>query len=196
MINLLNSAAQKEHHAARTNLRLRGYLVLLLATFIGVVLIYGSGLFLTINERATANTQTTANSQLTAQYAPVRAKADAFAANLRTAKAILSQEVLYSDMITKIANTLPANTVLSSLALNQQTLKKPITLAARVKAKQDAIVLKSTLENSPLFESVNINNISEENIADTETNQTKISHPVIVTISMTLSHGQPGSLLP
>lgn len=196
MINLLNSTAQKEHRAARTNLRLRGYLVLLLATLLGVAAIFGGGLFLTLNERSTANAQSTENSQLTAQYAPIRAKADTFAANLRTAKAILSQEVLYSDMITKIASTLPANTVLSSLVLNQQTLKKPIMLTARVKTKDDAIVLKSTLENSTLFENVNINNISEENIADTETNQTKISHPVIVTISMTISHGQPGSLLP
>lgn len=196
MINLLSNDTQRQHRAARMNLKLRGYLVLLLATLIGVVVIFGGGYFLTLNERAVAKDQVAQNDQLTAQYAPVRERANTFASNLTIAKAILSQEVLYSDMISKIAATLPSSAILSSLALDQETFTEPVTFTARVVTKSDAIILKTTLENSPLFEDVNINSINEEEIVNTETNQTKISHPVIVTISTTFTKGVAGSFLP
>lgn len=195
MINLLNNDEKNQYRAARLNLKLRGYFAFLSVTLLLVAGIFAGGLMLTLNERKIAEQESATNNELVEKYAPVSAQANSFTDNLKIAKLILSQEVLYSDMITRIAEALPSNAILTSLALDQQTLQKPITLNARVKSKDDAIILKTKLEESILFESVNINSIIEEDTSKEE-NLTKKAHPVLVTITMTITKGEEGSLLP
>ena len=195
MINLLDIETQRHYRAARLNLKLRGYLTLLLVTLLAIVVAFASGVYLTRSERAVADRELAQGEQSVASYAKVKKEAEDFSSNLKIAKAILSQEVLYSDMIVQIARTLPSSAVLSSLVLDQATLHKPITLAARVKTKDDAVVLKNTLEDSPLFESVNLNSINEQPVTPS-TKGTPRTYPVVVTLSMNVTKGKPGSLLP
>lgn len=195
MINLLDTETQRHYRAARLNLKLRGYLTLLLATLVAIVLLFGFGVYLTRAERAVADQELAEGERSVARYASVRKEAENFSDNLKIAKSILGQEVLYSDMIIQIARTLPNSAVLSSLALDQATLQKPITLAARVKTKEDAVTLKNTLEDSPLFEKVNLNSINEQPVQPTTKGIARI-YPVTVTLSMNATKGKPGSLLP
>lgn len=196
VINLLSSDTQKQLRAAHLNLRLRNYTLLLSAALIGVAAIFGGGYFLTLNDRKLAEEQLRSNEQRTAEYAHVRQQAEEYAADLKIAKSILSQEVLYSDMIIAIAKTLPENSVLEALTLDRQTLQKPVALSARVKNENSPIDLKLALERSPIFEDVSINNVTTENVSPEEKNQTKKALPVTVQLTVTFTKGQPGSLLP
>lgn len=196
MINLLSPGSQKQYRAARLNLRLRNYLIVFSCVTLAIAGTFGAGVYLTTQERTAAEKQYQEREQSLAAYSSVKSEAESFADNLKTAKSILSQEVRYSDMVTRIASTLPPDAVLGSLTLDQATISKPVAFNARVKTKDGAISLKTTLEASPLFENVNINNIIEEKIESTEKNTIKRDFPVVVTISLTFSKGQPGSLIP
>lgn len=190
MINLLSIEAQRQHRAARLNLQLRTYVVGLLVTLLLVLGMFGGGLFLTMRERAAFESELASHRAETTSYQNVRNQATAFAANLKIAKTILSQEILYSDLITRIASTLPSSAVLTALALGGDTVTttQQLTLNARVKTKEDAIVLKNTLEASPLFENVNLNTITQDPPSNgTQDNRIVRDFPVVVTISVTQS---------
>lgn len=195
MINLLDAESLKRYRAARLNVRLRKYVILLLTTLLIVVVSFAGGVFISLGERSAAEADIAANQQALTQFADTKKEAENFSENLKIAKSILNQEVLYSDMIVQIARTLPNTAILSSLSLDQETLKKPLVLVGRVSTKDDAIILKNTLETSPLFESVNLNSINEQPITKTSSETVK-KYPVIVTLSMNASKGTPGSLLP
>lgn len=196
MINLLSTPQQHTYQAARLNLKLRNYLLLSLVLFAIVAAIFGGGLYLTLADRSAAEALYQERQNSLAEYDGVKSEAESFVSDLKIAKAILSQEVRYSDLIVKISQTLPANTVLNSLALDKATLSKPLTLSARVASKSDAVSLKTTLESSPLFDGVNINSVIEEPVSEAELNPIRIKYPVSVTLSMNVTKGQPGSLLP
>jgi Tfp pilus assembly protein PilN len=168
---------------------------MLLVTLLVIVASFGGGVYLTREERGLAEQELSAGEQSVARYGKVKKEAEDFSANLTIAKSILSQEVLYSDMIVQIARTLPGSAVLSSLRLDQATLQKPIVLAARVRTKDDAVTLKNTLEESPLFEKVNLNSINEQPITPATAGIAR-TYPVVVALSMNVTKGQPGSLMP
>lgn len=196
MINLLSTPQQHIYRAARLNLKLRSYLLLSLALFAVIAAIFGGGLYLTLVDRSAAESLYQERKQSLAEYDSVKAEAESFASDLKIAKSILSQEVRYSDLIVKVSQTLPADAVLNSLILDKTTLAKPLTLSARVASKGDAVPLKATLESSPLFDGVNINSVIEEQIGEGELNPMRVKYPVSVTLSMNVTKGQPGSLLP
>jgi Tfp pilus assembly protein PilN len=191
MINLLPIESQRYYRAARLNLLLRMYLVILGLLLLSVVGIFGTGYYLTVHERAIAEQELQQQQSETASYASVRSEAKDFASNLKIAKSILSQETLYSDMIVQIAQTLPSSAVLTSLSLDATSFQKPVTVSARVKAKTDALVLKSTLENSSLFEDVSLSNITETPPGATG-NRIIRDFPITVSLSAKLSK-QPAS---
>jgi len=189
MINLLAVESQKYYRAARLNLLLRTYIFVLLGVLFLVIIIFGAGYYLTIRERAVANEELKQHQQETIAYQSVRNQANDFTNNLKTAKTILSQETLYSDLITQIAKTLPSSATLTSLTLDANSFQKPITLSARVKTKADALTLKNTLETSSLFENVSLSNVTEEPPSDNSasTNSIVSNFPVTVTLSAQLS---------
>lgn len=195
MINLLDTDSQAQYRAARMNVQLRRYLVIFMITLAAIAGLFATGALLTWSQRAAAEQEQQSAEASVASYSATRKEAIEFANNLTIAKAILSQEVLYSDMIVQITKTLPSSAVLSSLGLDTTTLTKPITMNARVKTKNDAVTLKNTLEASPLFEDVNINNILQEEIAATSSPISR-AYPVSVTLTLKATKGVPGSLLP
>lgn len=192
MINLLNSDLQKQYRAARLNLRLRMYFSFAAVTLAIVIGVFAGGLVLTLNERSIAKQEIAANEAQTAKYKDEKQSAITFKSNLAIAKSILSQEVLYSDLIVNIAKTLPSDAVLSALTIDQQSMQKPISMSARVTSKDGAITLKTTLENSPIFENVSINSIIEEEITANSSSITR-SHPVQVVLTLKVSKPSKGA---
>lgn len=190
MINLLAPESQKLYRAARLNLKLRTYIFILLVALVGVLGIFGAGYYLTLQERSIAESELQKHQQETKTYQGIRNEAQSFADNLKIAKTILSQEIVYSDLITQVAQALPSSAVLTALNVDAANIDKPMTLSGRVKTKNDALVLKSTLENSPLFEDVNINNVTEApefNDPAAQQNRVLRNFPVTVTITVTLT---------
>lgn len=124
MINLLGSEDKKQLRAARANVTLVRYY------FLAFLLIVGSGLILAFGFYVAAQQQSTAEASLlkaeddTQDYAKVKSQSESFSNNLKVAKQILTTEVVYSKMITDIANTIPPDTILTSLSLTPDTISK------------------------------------------------------------------------
>ena len=162
MITLLGPEDKKQLRAARANVTLVRYY------FLAFLLIVGSGLILAFGFYVAAQQQSNAEASLlkaeddTQDYAKVKSQSEAFSNNLKVAKQILATEVVYSKMITDIANTLPPGTILTSLSLTPDTISKKMELSFKTKSYDQGIQLKATLENSDLFSDVSITSITSK----------------------------------
>ena len=188
MINLLSSELQTELRAARLNVRLRSYIFVIAIVLGTILLVFAAGLLLSYQHRLAAEEAIKDNRQSISQYEDTRKAAERFHGDLAIAKAILSQETLYSDLTVRITQTLPSNTILTSLLLDEQTITQPIIFSARVPSQQSAVTLKNTLENSAIFSEVSLINIQEDKPDEKTDNIPAIfrNHPVAVTFQATL----------
>ncbi|HEX6258115.1 MAG TPA: hypothetical protein VFZ48_01390, partial [Candidatus Saccharimonadales bacterium] len=179
MINLLSPNDKKQLRAARSNVLLLRYNILVVITILAVGGVFGGGFFITMQERANAEARLAEDAQRTASYSSTRKQAEDFAKNLTTAKTILSQEISYSQLIIDIAKTLPKGSVLTDLNLNAESFSKPLTVGARTKSYDGAVQLKNTLEQSDLFNDVSIINIIRDD--------GRRDYPVTVTLNASLT---------
>lgn len=172
MINLLPPSTQRQIRAARTNVVLYRYCLLILFTVLLLGGVFAVGFWSDNNDRkiaedAKAETQATAMS-----YASTKSAAEAFAADLNTARTILGGNVSFSKLVLDIAAIIPGGVVLNNLALGTTAkADTPIDISGRAVSYDAAVSLKNSLEASPIFEKVNIVNISQtettgENVSD------------------------------
>lgn len=151
MINLLPPEQKKQIQAGMSNVLLLRYIILSLI-LAGLLFAMNGGVYLMlINSTKSAELAIQDGEQKSREYAQVQKDATAFRGNLATAKSILDKEVRYSEIAVKIAQTIPSGIVLQSLQLDASTFGQPVTLSARGKSHQDAIRLKTSLEDSPSF---------------------------------------------
>ena len=154
MINLLPDTAKAEIQAARSNVTLLNYLIILGLGIVFLGFITVGVYFVMVNTKASADAIVTDNQIKTAAYSSVQAQADSLRATLSSAKTILGGEVAYSKVITGIAAAMPSGTVLQSLTLSSSTFDTPITLQISAKSTADALALKESFGRSPLFSNV------------------------------------------
>lgn len=162
MINLLSPEDKKQLRAARVNSLLLRYYLLGFLVFSASGLALAGGFYIAdqnVQSARLAIDKTESDSQ---NYASVQQRSKEFENNLKVARQILAAEVVYSKMITDIANTIPSGTVLNSLSLTPETINKKINLSFRTKDYDKGIKLKTTLENSNMFDDVSIVSITKK----------------------------------
>lgn len=162
MINLLSPDDKKQLRAARTNTILLRYYLLAILIIAGAGGILAGGFYIADQNKASSQIELSQAESDTADYAKVKQQSEEFANNLKVAKQILATEVVYSKMITDIANIIPAGTILTSLSLTPETVNKKMELSFKTKSYDQGIQLKTTLENSDLFSDVSITNITSK----------------------------------
>lgn len=162
MINLLSPDDKKLLRAARTNTILLRYYLLAVLVIAGASVVLAGGFYIADQNKNNFQVELSRAESDTADYAKVRQQSEEFANNLKIAKQILATEVVYSKMITDIANTIPAGTILTSLTLTPETISKKMELSFKTKSYDQGIALKSTLEDSDLFSDVSITNITSK----------------------------------
>lgn len=180
MINLLSVTDKKSLRAAHLNVLLRRYIVLLCGVAICIVLIFGFGFWLQINEQARYIEASQKFAAERAQYTKAQQTGKAFADNLTIAKTILSNEVLFSDLTTTIARTLPPGASLQTLTVSTADFAKPISLVIQTNSYDNAVKTKDSFENSAAFEGVNI--LSASQIKDSKT---KYNYTVTLSVTVT-----------
>lgn len=191
MINLLPPHTKQEIRAARVNVILLRYCVLLIFTLGFVLASFGIGFYITWNDKnAALNRKQDADSSANT-YAKVKQEAESFSKDLKTAKTILSGEISYSQLLINIANTLPAGTIVNNLSLASNNFGTPVTLTARTILGPDAasrdvyaLKLKDALEVSPLFENVSI---ASTVLTENPGSALERKYPLQVVINTTLS---------
>ena len=184
MINLLPNEHKDEIRAARTNVLLLRYITMLVSAVIvlsGLVI----GSYVVLNStRDSAQLKVDENQKDVSQYQSIKVRADSFRSDLATAKTILDESVSYTKLTYRIAETLPANVVIDTLALDPKTFGTKMTLNANARTFNDASKLKDAFSrDQELFSSVQLISIESGDSGSGD------DYPVKVSISLIINKG-------
>lgn len=160
MINLLSPDQKHDIKAARMNVVLLRYCIVLISIGFTMVFIFGLGFWLVMQDKNAVTAKLASQSEQSKAYDDVEKQADSFRKNLVIAKQILTKETTYSTFLTTLAATVPSGAILTNLSLGgpatvAQT-QKGLTLDARANSYTKVLEMKQRLEQSSLFENVNI----------------------------------------
>ncbi len=188
MLNLLSTQSKKELRAARFNLVLRNYYVMLLATVALFGGVFGMGLFITNQQKDKYDMQKSTAQQEAAKYDATNKAAEKFSKDLAIDKVILASDVRFSKLITDIAGAVPSCVILGGLTISATNLTGPLAITGRACSYNDAVRLKNSLETSPLFENAKLVNITATDPGTAAQADPIIKkYPVIVTASAQLT---------
>jgi len=179
MINLLPDNAKKELRAARTNVRLGNYLVML-----GIGLVFLGGLCFAVylaldGEKSSAEAIINSNRTKSTSFGSVEEQGNTLRTSLSTAKTILDQEVLYSKVLTGIAALTPSGVVIDGLNLAPTTFGTPLSLQVFAISNEAALSLKDKFQSSPLFSSVSFQSLTSSTVSG--------AYPVSATMSVVIN---------
>lgn len=187
MINVLPVETKRQLRAARSNVVLLRYTILLAMVVgflaIGTIAVY----FVMNNVKANAENTTLENQSQISNFTNVQAEASEFRANLATAKTILDNEVIYSDTVLAIAQVIPSGVVIESLSLDANSFGSPMSISARAVSYDRAITLKDTLENSSVFSNVHFITVSGGSDESDGDEDSSGRYPYTVALSATLN---------
>lgn len=183
MINLLPPKRLLNIKIARSNTVLRRYVELIL---IGMVIVGAAVIaayyFLNTQQSNVKNTLTT-NQEKLSELSKVQKEAEELSATVNTISGLLSRNVKFSEMLTRIGGTMPDGAVLTGLQFSIENTNAPLTISAEVENEERAAVLRNNLLTSGLFKTVNIKSINlikqaessnEESETETETEETPV----------------------
>ncbi len=179
MINLLSEAAKKDIRAARTNVKLLNYIIILGFGVVFLIIVGTVVYFVLNNTQANAQKLISLNQSKSAAYTSVEAQGNTLRSELSSAKTILDQEVVYTKIITGIATLMPKGVILNSLSLSPATLGAPVTMQFFATTNAAALALKNSFQSSPLFSNVTFESLSSTGGED--------SYPVNVSLSLTIN---------
>lgn len=188
MINLLSPHDKRELRAARRNIILRRYTILVALTLLAIGAIFSGGIYIATTKRMAAERELESDRSQASEYQETRETAERFEANLNIARRILADEITYSTLITDIAQALPDNAILTDLTLNPEVLGTSSTLSAMTVNYEAALNLQERLEESPLFSDVSLISVS---LGDDSTNPegpAASNFPVQVQLSATINN--------
>jgi len=183
MINLLPDDAKKETIAARSNVVLTLYIVIL-ALGVAFLAFISAGVYVVlVSTQAAAEQRIADNSTKTNSFSAIKAQADGLRASLSNAKTLLDKEVAYSKVVTGIATVVPTGVVIDSLTLSPATFTGPVTLQVYAKTTEDALRFKDNLSRSILFGNPSF--VSLSNTAGAQAS----NYPVSATLTVTINKG-------
>lgn len=177
MINLLPTDAKKQIRAARMNVVLSRIVTVMGLALIIMIVGFGGAFYVTMQAYQTAINNTPAQS---ASAAAIEQKASDFSNNLKAAKTILQGQISYTTVLVRLTNTLPPNTILTSISLSSQSFGSQVTLSALAGTTNDAINLKTALTKSDLF-----TNVAFQSLTDNTTPSSRYHQSVTLTGTLT-----------
>jgi len=146
MINLLPPDDKAEIRAGRLNIILLNYIVMTLLAMALLAVLFAFSFFTLISARHDAQRRVNENSAEIAKYKTVEDKANEYRTSLITAKQILDNSTNYSNLVLKIARTVPKGVVLTNLSLDKKTLGTPMMLNFNAESKDLAFAFKNSLQ--------------------------------------------------
>jgi Tfp pilus assembly protein PilN len=190
VINLILPEDKKQLRAARGNVVLRSYFMLLGLAVLLMGAVFGFGLFMTSTQKAEAESSKAASEQASLAYKVTRDQAAAFTKDLSIAKTILASDVRFSTLITNIAAIVPPNVILSNLSLGSNNLTAPLTLSGKASSYDNVVRFKNDLEASDIFENVKILDATNADVSGQNVDPVTARYPVTFNISTQFSQSK------
>lgn len=162
MINLLPPDIKAGYHYARRNVGLRSWVIALFAALVGLGILatYGS---LTLHQSTNDYTQqvAAANNQLQEEHlTQTEQQVKDMTGSLRLAVQVLSQEVLFSKLITQIGAAMPSGAILTGLDINQASGGLDLTASSTNYTTATQVQVNLGNATSGIFAKVDIISIS------------------------------------
>jgi capsular polysaccharide biosynthesis protein len=181
MINLLPSDKKAEIRAARTNLILVRYIIILILaiSFIAVAM-YVTYSVLAMTK--TSNEAVVASNDLSSEvYSSTRQQVSALNDSLRESKVVIDQEVRYSKVFVNLAQLMPAGTLFDKISLNGNSfLGTASNLRVYAKSTTETDSLRQNFERSSMISGVTVTIV-------TATDSGVDGYPVSADVTMTLN---------
>ena len=182
MINLLPDEVKRDIKAARMNVILVQYNILMLSAVVAVLgLCLAFYIFLNAANLSAESTSNDNNAKAAA-FNDVRAAADDYRNNLSIASKILDNSVSYTSVIFALTELLPEGVYLDSINLTANSFGQQTSFSAHARTYDLATKLKENFENSELFSNVYLQNVSQPSDGSSSGD-----FPVAIAISAKLS---------
>ncbi len=175
MINLLPYDLKKQTKAARMNVILLRYIVIIIASAIFLVLACAVTYYYLNADKTSANKPANNNTN-----SSIQDQSNSFRTNLATTKNILDQQISYSDALTGIGAVLPVGAVLDTLTLTDSSFGTTLNLQINAKTANIETKLKENIKNSALF-----SNYSYQSTTTNSNGQSE--YPFTINISVTIN---------
>jgi hypothetical protein len=182
MINLLPYDAKHEIRAARTNVMLMRYIIVLAVAIIFLSTVGFSIYTVLMSTKASAENTIKDNLAKASSYTSSENEATGLKNSLSAAKVVLDKEVRYTKVITGIAALMPSGAVIDSLNLSATSFGAPTTLLVYAKTTDIALAIKDRFQASPLFSNVAFTSISSASPQSKD-------YPITATLSVTINKG-------
>jgi len=179
MINLLPDTTKQEIRAARMNVILLRYIMLVLAALAFLALTCAIFYFVMRNAQADAVAANSDNQTKAQSFAQVRSSAEEYKNNLTIAGQILNNSVNYSSVVFSLTKLLPQGVILDGITLNASSFGQQTTLTARAVSYEKATELKDKFQKSTLLTNVYFENLVDNDVSS----ETPSEYPIAVTIS-------------
>jgi Tfp pilus assembly protein PilN len=189
MINLLPPEIKQDYRYARRNRQLVRWVFASLLAILGVVIITGGGLFVMNGSIDSYNTSiSNTQSQLASQdIAGTQKKVTDISNNLKLMVKVLSKEILFSKLLTRLGSITPPNVILTNLSISQT--ESAIDITAQTGNYNAATQLQINLADptNQIFSKADIVNIT----CATGAQVTNPNYPCTASIRAQFTHNNP-----
>lgn len=182
MINLMPDESKKQLKAARLNVSILNYFLILLGAGVFLLFIlYGSGLLLRQTEES-AKQLILANDTKAEVFDATQAQITELSAQLSDARTVLDGQRSYSKILAAIGQGMTPGTVIDELSLTPAALNgEPFVATIFATSSTATVELQESLENSGTFSSVTISSITQSNAVE--------GYTVSASMTLTLTPG-------
>jgi len=184
MINLLADERKDQIKAARVNLILSRYTVIIVMAIAFLMAILFVSYTVLQGTKKSADATVLTNDTKADVYSATRTQVETLSSKLSQTKTALDQEIRYSQVLTTLGQLMPAGTILDSLDLTTESFTgTPVEVKAYAKTNDEALAIRDHLQSSPLFTNVTIKGTDSANGTD--------GYPISVTLSVVFN--KPGA---
>ena len=196
MINLLPPEVKQEYTYARRSQKLRKWITAAMIGLVGVLLIIGFG-FIAINKESQRyNTQISQSKQQleTKKLKDTKQQVEDMSTSLKLVVQVLSKQILFSELLQQIGNSMPRGSILTGLGINQ--VEGGIDLQARATNYQTATQVQINLSdpNNKIFDQADIIRVTCAE-ASTEDEESELGSTYPCTINLRAQFSKDNSFL-
>jgi hypothetical protein len=162
MINLMPDEDKKELRAARVNVLLVRYMLVIFMAFAFLVLILFGAYFLLSQTKASSQQLIDANDTKAEVYSSTKTQISELSAQLAEAKGILDAEILYSKVLANFGQQMVPGTIIDKITLDSSSFSgTPLTLKVYAKTTGDTVALRERFQQSSFFTDVSFQTVSD-----------------------------------
>lgn len=182
MINLLPNGKKDDILAARANVILLRYIGIIVIAFLFTLLIFSTSKSVLSGTMETAQSRIETNSVKADVYSSTQQEVSALSSKLSDTKALLNNDIRYSQVLTELGRLTPAGVIIKQLTLNDATFNgTPLKLTAYARSTAEASTLQTQLQSSSLF--------SQVSLQQTDTSGGISGYPVAISLNVSLNKG-------